>query len=1016
MSKYVVMFNVYTDSNGGTFYNLFPVAKIDDEYGTEKFLDPVFDGSASTREEISQLLLDRDRSVSLMCDGRDRAEAQKFIIDGSWAVMDLDQACNIARQYSTNSGIHMRLSFVECRVNGVFERLTDNGIALVKSDMEDENAALPYFLDDEYYNLLPTDEVEGPFDESTHEPNIGFGTFELLSPSQKLDNYVRYSISTSSPYEEHFYATFLFKDKLSVAKGAIPKELVQREKKIVSEPTVSTSLLMNAGALVPTDYVYGAYSATQSEPRASKPFTISVFKNEINASAYTTIEKFIFKSLSKMNAVTADGIAAQLKSSNTRTSAKPSLAIKNLFDLGYLKKHSVDGLGSFYSTTERSEKVYDSADGKRFLELKPNAVHDDRDIINASGAASRIAYANLLQNICENSEVTNNDRMGHHYSSAFIAKIDTKKNPTVFTGLFTSSPDGEEEYLADFEEILKSGNPATRLFVAGVNKEQALNYATFIKERMPDLVPYKIYAYALEGGSFYAEDTKVLVDDSIIWADDVIEKKVAIEPPVTPTEDSKDKKKSAKNKIDEEIKAAEQRKAIAEKEANDAEARKVSIQQQYEAINTQRESAQSEVIQLNEKIDSLKKLVKDTESRLKSKEFARIAVDGYYASQLMQAASDWENEAEGEQYAAYCDAVADLPAEELHGTLLSYINEKIKKVRPAYSDNEIINIAICIAQGFISVFSGQPGSGKTSICEIFARVLGLDQPVEGFSYQRYVPISVGRGWTSQRDFIGYYNPLSKEFDKSNQAAYDIFKIGDEERDGSEYPLMVLLDEANLSPMEYYWSEFIRVCDNLASERSINCGGKESFYIPDTLRFLATINNDDTTTTLSPRMIDRSWVITLPELNAKDWLKEAKDFEDGELVRIKWADFIDTFGPQEITAQMKNDVQKVVTAIVKEVPSLSINFRTYSSILNYYSCAQKLFAPQDLENGNYLPLDYAVAQRILPKIGGIDSQGTEYKTQLENLAKYFEEVHFEKCAKITRDIIKKGEAIGYYQFF
>ena len=33
---------------------------------------------------------------------------------------------------------------------------------------------------------------------------------------------------------------------------------------------------------------------------------------------------------------------------------------------------------------------------------------------------------------------------------------------------------------------------------------------------------------------------------------------------------------------------------------------------------------------------------------------------------------------------------------------------------------------LCFCQGSLTVFSGQPGTGKTSICAILARALGLD--------------------------------------------------------------------------------------------------------------------------------------------------------------------------------------------------------------------------------------------------------------------------------------------------
>lgn len=156
--------------------------------------------------------------------------------------------------------------------------------------------------------------------------------------------------------------------------------------------------------------------------------------------------------------------------------------------------------------------------------------------------------------------------------------------------------------------------------------------------------------------------------------------------------------------------------------------------------------------------------------------------------------------------------------------LIEYLCTLINFERPQYSRNTIINIAICMTQGFLTVFSGEPGCGKTSICNIFANVLGLnkiqylvknqDALIENVT--RYIPISVERGWTSKRDFIGYFNPLSKSFDKSNGRVYDGLKILDMENksDASRFPFLILLDEANLSPMEYYWADFMNVCDDL----------------------------------------------------------------------------------------------------------------------------------------------------------------------------------------------------------
>ena len=89
-------------------------------------------------------------------------------------------------------------------------------------------------------------------------------------------------------------------------------------------------------------------------------------------------------------------------------------------------------------------------------------------------------------------------------------------------------------------------------------------------------------------------------------------------------------------------------------------------------------------------------------------------------------------------------------------------------------------------------------------------------------------------------------------------------ILNEERNCSRFPYIILLDEANLSPMEYYWADFMRAADKNDDDILINIGLEEDVYIPKTLHFLATINNDQTTEQLSPRLIDRAWIIKLPK--------------------------------------------------------------------------------------------------------------------------------------------------------
>jgi energy-coupling factor transporter ATP-binding protein EcfA2 len=404
----------------------------------------------------------------------------------------------------------------------------------------------------------------------------------------------------------------------------------------------------------------------------------------------------------------------------------------------------------------------------------------------------------------------------------------------------------------------------------------------------------------------------------------------------------------------------------------------------------------------------------------------QFAFDGMLANKMLQQAAEWENLQTIRNYESVVEDVQHLPVSDKNTQeLLDYLVNSIRKYRPSYDKNAIVNLLICISQGFLTVFSGEPGTGKTSICKIISGILGLNHPstilssAVGIDRNRFINISVERGWTTKRDFIGYYNPLTKTFDQANRKVFDGLNLLDiEAKKGySSIPFFILLDEANLSPMEYYWADYMNVCDDLDQNSNINLGGDYCFRVPSHLRFLATINNDHTTESLSPRLIDRAWIIRLPKVKAGASSPLPLIYDGAEL--ISWKAMIDLFGSSSQSIEpMPEDIGKIYDTLLTKLREarITISTRSDGAIRRYCQIAQKLFET-DVNYGNppsLVALDYAIAQKILPHING---SGEKFGESLKQILSFLNEKNLRYSSEILAEIIQKGDdMMSYYQFF
>ena len=334
------------------------------------------------------------------------------------------------------------------------------------------------------------------------------------------------------------------------------------------------------------------------------------------------------------------------------------------------------------------------------------------------------------------------------------------------------------------------------------------------------------------------------------------------------------------------------------------------------------------------------------------------------------------------------------------------------QARRGYTHDETVNLFLSVANNFLTVFSGEPGCGKTSVCSVIAETMGLvhlekklaeTSAWSGDRCDRFLTVPVERGWTSKRDFLGYFNPLTQSFSTNDRRRYDAFRLLDIEAGTAERPLLpfiFLLDEANLSPMEYYWADFMRICGgDEQSDKDIVLADNLVCRIPDHLRFLATINIDDTTEPLSPRLLDRAWIVRLPQ---PDFTAAQKALAAAD--SVTWKDFVTAFGGHDRAAEPKE--LKPFYDVLHSL-GMNVSMRSRRAMAKFVSIGASLF-----DGGRTTAVDYAVAQKILPMVKG---SGPQFRERLEELLALA--ANYPVTEGIVREILVRGDRnLNFYQFF
>jgi AAA domain (dynein-related subfamily) len=283
------------------------------------------------------------------------------------------------------------------------------------------------------------------------------------------------------------------------------------------------------------------------------------------------------------------------------------------------------------------------------------------------------------------------------------------------------------------------------------------------------------------------------------------------------------------------------------------------------------------------------------------------------------------------------------------------------------------------------ILAGISGTGKSELPQRYADFIGAQR----------LTLAVQPRWDSPQDLQGFYNYVEKKF-KPTDLIRGIYQYN-HDLEMKNRIVLVLLDEMNLARVEYYFSDFLSKLESRRSSPTFLELDVGSLQIPEAQRklkipkqflFVGTMNEDETTQTLSDKVLDRANVLTFGKPKTLQ-LSKARTTEGQRPVYVSYSSFEQWFKTPDQNSEVVQKVKDYLDRTNNIMESIGHPFahRVYQAITQYVinypgvsdlNCEEFRFALVD-----------QFAQKLLPKLRGLMID--DYQEELSKFASLIEEL-------------------------
>ena len=287
----------------------------------------------------------------------------------------------------------------------------------------------------------------------------------------------------------------------------------------------------------------------------------------------------------------------------------------------------------------------------------------------------------------------------------------------------------------------------------------------------------------------------------------------------------------------------------------------------------------------------------------------------------------------------------------------------------------------------LTVLAGVSGTGKSELPRLYSHFGGI----------YFEPLSVQPNWDSQESMLGFFNSIDNKFD-----AQPVLRLLAQSQKpwSNDYPglqdavFLVLLDEMNLAHPELYFAEFLSKLELRRGRKGsdvpfipvkIGAGMKPyELSLGRNVLWTGTMNQDETTKSLSDKVLDRSIIINFPrptELKRRLKLTPLDERNRGPaLHKASWQSWLvqGSIFPEEVVKPFKAFIENMNASLA--ISGRALGHRIWQSIEYYmanYPDVRAALAEKDelsTHKAMHIAFEDQLVQKVMPKLRGIDTRG------------------------------------------